>query len=658
MARVRSWRCEVCGYVHEGPEPPESCPVCGVGAELFTPFETIRDEPEGGALAADATAVRIVIVGAGIAGVTAAERAREANPAAEITLVSGEALLPYYRLNLTPYLAGQVERAALEMRAQAFFEERRLAYCEDRVSSIDREASRAHLASGATLTYDRLVLAVGAQPFVPPIPGAGASHVLTLRTLADADAILERAGAGPGVRCVCIGGGLLGLEVAGALAQRGCQVTVLEGAPHLLPRQLPEAGGALLGRRLHEELGLGIRTGVRVEAIEADHVRLGGSGEPIDADFVVMAAGVRPELGLAVACGLDVGRGVLVDDHMVTSDPRILAAGDVAEHAGVVYGIWPAAYAQGAVAGNVAAGGDATFETLAHSTRLKVLGVDVVSIGPVAEADAGGHRIERSSSHSYVRLLVRDETVAGACFVGDVGLSSEVAKAVTEKTPLRELRPLIAALPQDTEQIELEEHARQGEKTMADKGIQGTRTEKNLLAAFAGESQARNRYGYAASKAKKEGYLQIAELFEETADNEKEHAKRFFKFLEGGGVEITATYPAGVIGTTEENLEAAAAGENEEWTELYPAFAQVAREEGFAQVAAAFDMIAKVEKEHEARFRVLLHNVREGKVFRKDEPTRWKCRNCGYVHEGTDAPDLCPACLHDQKYFEVKEANY
>ncbi len=188
--------------------------------------------------------------------------------------------------------------------------------------------------------------------------------------------------------------------------------------------------------------------------------------------------------------------------------------------------------------------------------------------------------------------------------------------------------------------------------------LKGTKTEKHLLAAFAGESQARNRYTYAASVARKEGYLQIQELFLETAENEKEHAKRFFKFLEGGAVEITAAYPAGMTGTTEENLAAAAAGENEEWTELYPHFANVAKKEGFPEVAAAFLMIAKVEKEHEERYLKLLDNVKNGKVFKKAGPVRWKCRNCGYVHEGPDAPQMCPACLHDTKHFEIKEQNY
>ena len=188
--------------------------------------------------------------------------------------------------------------------------------------------------------------------------------------------------------------------------------------------------------------------------------------------------------------------------------------------------------------------------------------------------------------------------------------------------------------------------------------LKGTRTEKNLLAAFAGESQARNRYTYAAGVARKAGYHQIAEIFLETAENEKEHAKRFFKFLEGGAVEITAAYPAGVIDDTAANLEAAAAGEKEEWTELYPAFAETAKEEGFPEVAAAFTMIAKVEKEHETRYRKLLENVKSDKVFKKDGTVRWKCRNCGYVHEGPEAPQTCPACLHPRAYFEVKAENY
>lgn len=188
--------------------------------------------------------------------------------------------------------------------------------------------------------------------------------------------------------------------------------------------------------------------------------------------------------------------------------------------------------------------------------------------------------------------------------------------------------------------------------------IKGTKTEQNLLKAFAGESQARNRYTYFAKQAKKEGLEQIASLFEETALNEQEHAKRFFKFLEGGAVEITAMYPAGVIGSTLDNLKAAADGENEEWTELYPEFAKIAEEEGFKEVAMAFKMIAKVEKAHEDRYRKLYNNLEEGKVFKRGDKVVWKCRNCGFIHEGMVAPKLCPACQHPQSYFEIKEDNY
>ena len=191
-----------------------------------------------------------------------------------------------------------------------------------------------------------------------------------------------------------------------------------------------------------------------------------------------------------------------------------------------------------------------------------------------------------------------------------------------------------------------------------DKSLKGTRTEQNLLKAFAGESQARNRYEFFASIAKKEGLEQIAAIFQKTASQEKEHAKRFFQFLEGGDLEITAAYPAGKLGSTAENLKAAATGENEEWTKLYPEFAEVAKAEGFPQVAAAFKLIAKVEAEHERRYLKLLKNLEEGAVFKKKEKVRWACRNCGYVHEGENAPETCPACQHPKAYFEVDEQNY
>ena len=188
--------------------------------------------------------------------------------------------------------------------------------------------------------------------------------------------------------------------------------------------------------------------------------------------------------------------------------------------------------------------------------------------------------------------------------------------------------------------------------------IKGTETEKNLLKSFAGESQASNRYSYAAGVAKKEGYVQIAAVFEETARQEQQHAKRFFKFLEGGELEVTACFPAGKIGTTAENLKDAAMGENEEWTDLYPAFAAIAIKEGFPEIAAAWQMISIAEKQHEKRFNGLLLNVENGRVFQREEAVTWRCRNCGYLHTGNSAPDLCAACIHPQAHFELLGENW
>ncbi len=188
--------------------------------------------------------------------------------------------------------------------------------------------------------------------------------------------------------------------------------------------------------------------------------------------------------------------------------------------------------------------------------------------------------------------------------------------------------------------------------------LKGSRTEKNLTTAFAGESQARNRYTYFASQARKEGYVQIALIFEETANQEKEHANRFFSFLKGGEAEVTASFPAGVVGTTAENLKAAAGGEHCEWTEMYPGFAKAARGEGFEAVARVFEAISVAEKQHEKRYLGLLANVTGGTVFKKPKPVVWRCINCGYLHEGEDAPKACPACAHPQSFYEVLAENW
>ena len=188
--------------------------------------------------------------------------------------------------------------------------------------------------------------------------------------------------------------------------------------------------------------------------------------------------------------------------------------------------------------------------------------------------------------------------------------------------------------------------------------LKGSKTEKNILTAFAGESQARNRYNYFSSQAKKDGFVQIANIFEETANQEKEHAKRLFKFLEGGEVEISAAFPAGVIDSTQENLKASAAGEHYEYTEMYPGFARIAREEGFSEIAAMFEAIAVAEKQHEKRYLDLMNNIESDRVFKKDKTVVWRCQNCGYLHDGTEAPEECPACAHSKAHFELLGENW
>ncbi len=484
-----TYKCEVCGYIHTGAEPPETCPVCGVGAELFVPLEVVAAPPpapaaaawrctvcdhvhrgpeapgtcpvcgaaanlfepeeEGSGVAARGeTPGRIVIVGDGVAGITAAEYARQTAADAAITVVSREPGLPYFRLNLTRFLAREVTEGELRMNDEAWFERHRVERLEGEVVAIDREARQVRLRDGAALPYDRLVLANGSHPFVPPWPGVTRGGVHPLRTLADAR-LVQRCAEGA-ARCAVIGGGLLGLEMAGALQRRGVRVTVLEGFGHLLPRQLAEPAGRRLARHL-EGIGIEIRAGVRVEALEGDEwvqgVRLEG-GEVVPADLVVIATGVRPNSYLARTCDLDVGHGVLVDDRMATTDPAIFAAGDVAEHRGVLYGIWPASYAEGMVAGINAAGGAAEFTGLAPSNRLKVVDVDVYSIGEVAAGDGSYRVLERDGDGAYQRFVVRDGVLVGANLYGDTGLANVVREAVESGGQLAEQPELLAAVPE------------------------------------------------------------------------------------------------------------------------------------------------------------------------------------------------------------------
>lgn len=486
----RAWKCEVCGYIHRGDAPPDTCPVCGVGKELFSAFEvaplaavpappaaeawrcTVCDHLHRGGSPPESCPIcaaersffepasesparnlepdveRVIILGAGVAGLTAAEVARSLAPDVVLTLVAREPALPYFRLNLTRLLAGEVSEESLQQHPPAWYEEQRIELLEDEVLSIDRVRQEVRLRHTGVLPYDRLVLASGAHAFVPPIVGVTREGVHSLRTLADSRAILERAQ--PGARCVCLGGGLLGLETAGALMRRGLAVTVLEGFESLLPRQLARPAGERLQRHL-ESLGIGVRCGAKLEEILGDEVVCGvrlSTGEELPAELVLLAAGIRPNSYLARQGGLEVKRGVVVDDRMFTSDPAILAAGDVAEHRGVIHGLWPTAYAQGLVAGTNAVGGSLEFQGLAPSSRLKVLEVDLFSIGQFQPEDASYRVVESEAVDRYVRLVCRDGQLVGANLYGDTTLAGAVKDAIESGAQLATSREIRARLPE------------------------------------------------------------------------------------------------------------------------------------------------------------------------------------------------------------------
>jgi nitrite reductase (NADH) large subunit len=442
-ATSRRWRCTVCDHVHVGGSPPAACTVCAAERSLFEPLPEVAP-----LVAVQADVGRILIVGAGIAGLTAAEQARVVSPDVAITVIGKESGLPYYRLNLTRYLAGEVNEESLAIQPSTWFAEHRIELLEGEVAAIDRVRQEVRLRDGTVMPYDRLVLANGAHPFVPPLPGVTRQGVLPLRTRVDALAIVKQAT--PGARCVCLGGGLLGLEAAGALQRRGASATVLEGFGWLLPRQLAEPAAARLQRHI-EGLGVAVRCGVRVEEILGDErvrgVRLAG-GEVIAADLLVLATGVRPNSYLARQSDLEVKGGVVVDDRLFTSDAAILAAGDVAEHRGVLYGIWPTAYAQGIVAGANAVGGALEFRGIAPSNRLKVLDVDLYSVGQFHPTDGSFQVIEEQTERTYLRLVCRDGKLIGAILYGDTQLAGLLKDAIEHGTQLAQSAEFLTRFPQ------------------------------------------------------------------------------------------------------------------------------------------------------------------------------------------------------------------
>ncbi|MCY2930233.1 MAG: FAD-dependent oxidoreductase [Planctomycetota bacterium] len=468
-----AWRCGVCGYIHRGPTPPESCPVCGAARSDFEAYHPPAAPPapaaEGwrctncgyvhkaagppeecpvcGAVKGDfvpATAAAtgepvravgtVVVLGAGIAGLSAVEALRQASPKTRIVLLAREGHLPYYRLNLTRYLAGQFSRKELPLHPKTWYDENRVELLTGvEAVALSPQDRSVQTSDGRTIVYDKLILTAGAHPFVPPLPGASLAGVHSLRTVDDADAIL--AALRPDVRAVVIGGGILGIETAAALARRGAAVALLESHAWLMPRQLNRRAGELLAQYV---VGAGVQliTEARTRELAGDGCVSGvllDDGRTVPADLVVLATGVRSNSHLARKAGLEVNQGVVVDNRLGTSAADILAAGDVCEHHGVQYGNWAAAQFQGAIAGMNAAGLAVEFGGIPRSNTLKVLGVDLVSTGLFEPADGSYLLADREAEGTYFRFVLHDGLLVGAVMLGDAAPAGRIKKAIESR---------------------------------------------------------------------------------------------------------------------------------------------------------------------------------------------------------------------------------
>lgn len=473
MTKANKWICSVCGYVHEGSAPPDYCPICGATSDLFNPHEepqkTVGPEkvtqwrclnceylhqgegPPGYCPVCGATADRfesfsqtqayaapqeekrnIVVVGGGIAGISAAEAIRSTSPGSDITLISKEADLPYYRLNLTRYLAGELGEEQLPLYPQDWYKQQDIQLLSGvETVSINPDQKKISLKDGQSLPYSQLILTVGSHPFVPPWPGTNKENVIVLRSKGDADFIMTQT-KNP-LNCVVIGGGLLGLEAAGALAKRKVDVTLLEGYGWLLPRQLNKKAAALLEQQI-ASLGIQLKTKTRTREIVGDERVKGVLLEDdtlIPADLVIITTGVRSNSYMARLAGLEVNKGIVVSNHLQTSNEHIFAAGDVAEHQGISYGTWGSSQFQGKIAGINAAGGNAEFAGIPRSNMLKVLGVDLFSLGQITAEDASYRTFDGTIGDNYFYFVFRDSHMLGFIFLGDTSLSGQ-AKHIVE----------------------------------------------------------------------------------------------------------------------------------------------------------------------------------------------------------------------------------
>lgn len=425
-----AWQCLTCAYIHEGSQPPETCPVCGAGADRFDGIQ----KPQNSGAPVPGVTLRIVIIGGGIAGISAAEAARRQLPEAEILLLCAEPALPYYRLNLTRCLAGDIPTDGLPIHTRDWFQQQRIElHTGCRVTHLHPAARTLNvLDQPEPITYDKLVLATGSHPYLPPLPGNELPGVTSLRTAEDVRRILETLN--PATPCVCIGGGILGLETAGALAQRGANVILLESHEWLMPRQLTRSAAALLERQIRR-MGIDLRKEARTRsfcghsALEAVELQ---NGEQLATNLAVLATGVRPDTYLAREAGLHVDQGIVVDNHLRTSDPDIFAAGDAAEHNGVLYGAWGPSQFQGAIAGANAAGGNMLFGGVPRANTLKVLGIDVLSIGTFAPPDGSYITVEQAGETTLQHFVFHDGKLVGAILIGHPELAGATRHAIEQ----------------------------------------------------------------------------------------------------------------------------------------------------------------------------------------------------------------------------------
>lgn len=429
---VVTYRCLNCEYIHEGDVPPEICPVCGFTSEHF---EYIEPQQE---IINYSDIKKVVVIGGGIAAVSAVETLRQGSDAMEIILITNEEKLPYYRLNLTRFLSEDITEGSLCIHGQYWYDEHNIkVFIRRVVTDILPSEKKVILSDNSEFEYDKLIVALGAHPFIPPIVGVSVPGIVTLRAIEDADFLMTTLDASKKV--IVIGGGVLGLEAAGALATRGIKVTVAEGSKWLMPRQLNAEAGLYVEKSLKKlsvDVEYEFRT-TKIEKTSKDVFKVySKDGRVLKGDSVLIATGVRPNTYLARKAGLVVDRGLVVNNNMQTSEPDIYAAGDVTEHYGITYGLWNIAQYQGRIAGLNILGDHVPFGGVPRSNALKVLDIDVFSIGEINPEDASYLTLSRQDEESYLYMVIRDQQLVGSIAIGYKTITHKIKKLVEQKIRL------------------------------------------------------------------------------------------------------------------------------------------------------------------------------------------------------------------------------